>query len=391
MLDGDSSKDVYNVEWKSAPLTPGVIDDLEKGWTDLADHSVEQNVFFRPWFIRASLPLLATDTPSVVTIYQNDQLIGLILMRDDRGFARLPFHFFRSSLHQHQFLATPLIRTGCTAAFMRGLCNWVDCFASTCSFMLLTNFTGTDEFLGDITTVCNEQDRRFFLMDEFSRPGINLKTRKDDRVDQHISASRRKSLRRKSRQLAELGDVKIEKFSAENESADWIEDFLRLEDMGWKKTGGTSIKSDPVETTFYRQLVRAAARNNALSFFRLTVNETPIAYTLDFVSGADVYCVKCAFDPAFKKFSPGVYMEYESLKYYNGSASVRFVDSCTSPENAVLNNLWPDKKPIVSIAICRKGLINEVQFATIIFLKNIVDLATALARRIGNLGSFTVK
>ena len=129
-----------------------------------------------------------------------------------------------------------------------------------------------------------------------------------------------------------------------------------MENTGWKQESGSSLLSCEKETALYRQIVRNAFVKGDLVFTRLCIDEKPIAYTLDITAPPWGFCLKSAIDQDYRKYSPGVMLEVETLKFHNSQNRLSLIDSCTSPDNAMLNELWPDRKPICDIVIARKGL-----------------------------------
>lgn len=360
-----------SLHWKIFSLADPMSDDVVADWTALAEESMEQNVFFFPWFVQASKQLFKNDYPDLVFFYEGDLLIGVLPVQEGRGFTRLPIFYLRPARHTHQFLATPLVRKEHEEQFVVGFCDWLENSESKYGFFLFKQMSGGTPLTQAIEYLCKKQKRQFFEVSRFERASINSvklctdlkKNKSTDLQNNHISSARSKSLRRKKNALAKLGEVQTEIFNDTLDFDQWVEDFLRLENMGWKQQQGTSIKSDPVEAEFYRVLMKSALQKGALKFFRLVVGGKAIAYTLDITSGSNAYCLKCAYDPEYRKYSPGVQMEYETLVHYQQNRIIKSVDSCTSSSNVMLNALWPDRKSIVSLAISRKGFPYMLLFA----------------------------
>ena len=369
------------ITFTSSELSEETVADLHDAWGDLANHSIEKNVFLFPWFIRASIPLLQSKNPLLVTIYQDNLLIGLTLMQTDTGYAKLPVSFFRNCLHYHQFLATPLIREGHSQDFFKGLGKWLDASSGNKSFCLLNLLSGDGEIAKAADTVFGSENRATALLDQFERAAIIGPATTEVGGDSHISKNRLKNLRRRRNQLSKLGDVSVECFASNDSAEEWLEGFIRLENSGWKNEAKTSIAQNRMDLAFYREMIASAAEETALLFMRLTVDGVPIAYTLDLSSGPFIYCVKSAHDAAYRKYAPGVILEYETLKRYrrpNGQLST--VDSCTSPDNEMLNELWPDKREITALAFARAGIQHRLAFKSVLFLKTLVGKSGTLKR-----------
>jgi len=369
-MTASKSKTAPSISWQSDPLTSKFAADIAEIWQDLALCATEKNIFNFPWFIIPSLPLLEEKKPEILTVFQDDLLIGLLIICPDRGYAKLPLSFARTALHPDQFLGMPLVRDGYADQFAAGLCEWLDAGPSKVSFLLLSSLTVGNELTDAIVATCKAQNRHLVEAERFERAAIASKAREVADTDTLLSKSRRKSLRRKMKQLSDEGTVTIEKLSDEADIEAWLCDFINMENSGWKKENGSSILSQSKDVDFYHAMIPTAFRKGAVNFFRLCVAGKPIAYTLDMISAPDAYCMKTAFDQEYKRFSPGVLMEFETLKYYREHPDFSMVDSCTDPDNEMLNEMWPDRKAIVSLLISRTDEPHRSVFSAAYVLKS---------------------
>lgn len=365
---------------KSIPLSADAIPSVHDDWSGLAVDSIEKNVFLFPWFVESALPLLKDRDPVIVMVSVNEMLIGLAVMQRDRGYARLPITFYRNCNHYHQFLATPLIRTGYAREFFAGMSQWLDASPSSQSFCLFDLLTGEPEITEAAAEVFKSQNRPSALIDEFERAAIYGDVPLSESSERETSKGRLKNLRRRRKQLSKLGTVTVEHFSAEDNAQEWLEDFLRVEDSGWKGDEKTSIAKNEPDLEVYRSMIAAGEAGKGLSFMRLCLDGVAIAYTLDLKSDHFVYCLKCGYDDAYRKYSPGVILEQETLQKYHSSGQKVIVDSCTSPKNQMLNDLWPHRRKIVSLAFARDGYQHQLAFKSVLLLKNMVGRIEPLKR-----------
>lgn len=368
---------MLGLTFQSVPLTEEAVSRLDSEWADLADNAIEKNVFFFPWFVRSSIPLLKPKLPQIVTVRREDRLIGLVMMQSDTGYAKVPVGFFRTCLQYHQFLATPLIRAGHAEDFFTGLGKWLDTAPQNKSFCVLSLLSGEGEIADAATTFLENENRAAAQVEIIERAAISEPLSAGSDPTSHISKSRLKSVKRREKNLAKLGDVSVDHFSEGDDAQAWLDDFIRLENSGWKGDEETSIAKNPIDADFYRAMVAAADSEKALSFLRLSVDGVPIAYTLDLISGSFAYCLKSAHDVEFRKYAPGVILEYETLKKYHRPGANIFVDSCTAPDNTMINELWPGKRKIQSIAFARKGNLHSFIFKSVFLLKQAITKKSA--------------
>ncbi len=367
---GPSQSTASGLSWQCDPLTLDIAQALEVEWSDLSAAASEQNIFTYPWFVIPSLPLLAKLKPKLLAIRAEGVLIGLVTLRADAGYAKLPVPFWRTAMHYEQFLGTPLVRAGYENKFVAGLCEWLDRAPLGCCFLNLAMMSADSKVAEAIADHCRRDARQFLETNRFQRAAIVPARSHGVEPEQLLSPSRRKSLRKAMRNLSKQGAVTVERLCEESDLEPWLAQFFAMENTGWKHGNGSSILSCANETALYKQIVHTAFHQKNILFSRLCLDGKPIAYTLDIASGPQGYCLKSAIDQDFRKFAPGVLMEFETLKYYLGQERYAHLDSCTSPNNTMLNELWPDRKPVTDLVIGRKGTVFTMIFKAIHALKS---------------------
>ncbi len=354
------------------PLTRDLCCALQHEWEDLAEAASERNIFQFPHFILNSIALLEKFDPKIVTLRKNELLIGIALLRGDWGYAKLPVPFWRSALHHEQYLATPLVRTGFEDSFAAGLCDWIDNAPRDCGFVILSMISGDGPLAEALIHHCSIDGRGFLTANRLQRAAIAPARNRDREPKTLLKASRRKSIQRAMTKLSKQGEVSLERLSNAGQLCDWTAQFLAMENSGWKHESGSSILSCPNETALYKAMISDAYEKGNLLFSRLCVDAVPIAYTLDITAPPSGFCLKSAIDQNHRKFSPGVLMEYETLKHYLGKDELTLVDSCSAPDNEMLNEMWPDRKTIMDLAIARKGAAYGAMFRCIHTVKTML-------------------
>ncbi len=367
-----------DLTFQSTALTVDAVSVLDNAWQDLAHHAIEKNVFLFPWFVRASIPLLAEHKPRIITVYKRDLLIGLTILQPDTGYAKIPVRFYRTCIHYHQYLATPLIRTGYVKDFFRGIGEWLDTTPADKSFIVFNQLSGGHGIPAAAAEVFARQNRQAAVVDDYGRAFITAPPDTETDLSGHISKSRLKNLKRRRKNLSKAGPVTISEFCHEDSSGEWFDDFMRVENLSWKKRSGTSIAENPDDIAFYKALIKDAVPKNGLSMLKLEVGGVAIAYTLDLKADEHVYCVKTAYDEHYSQYSPGVILEHETLKKYYRHGDPVFVDSCTSPQNHMINGLWPDKKRIITLAFAKKGIRHDMVFKSVVLLKKLAGKSRTL-------------
>ena len=154
------------INFKAVELTKDAIQNLNSEWVELANNSIENNLFLSPWYAQASLNLFKDKNPFIVLIEFNNQLIGLAIFHSDIGYAKIPVGFFRTCSHYHQFLATPLIRKGCAEEFFIGVSKWLDASPANKSFCILELLSGIEEILNAANLAFKSQKRSVAILEK---------------------------------------------------------------------------------------------------------------------------------------------------------------------------------------------------------------------------------
>jgi CelD/BcsL family acetyltransferase involved in cellulose biosynthesis len=380
MLDAcaaDASPTVRgDLTWSCALLSADICKALAAEWGALANAASEPNLFQTPAFIAQSLPLLESLSPRLVQIRHSGELIGAMILRRDKGYAKLPVTFWRSALHHEQFLGTPLVKAGYEDAFAKGLCQWLDQAPRDCGFAVLSMISADGPIAAAISRHCKASKRRLFATNQHSRAAIRPALHRGAQADDLLRGSRRKSIRKARRRLEALGNVTIKRLSEANQLDSWTSHFLNMENTGWKHEEGSSILSCKDETQLYRAAITSAFHAGTLTFTRLCLDGTAIAYTLDIAAGDTGFCLKSAIDQSYRKYSPGVLMEHETLRHYLDTDKHTLLDSCSAPDNAMLNELWPDRITICDLAIGRKGAPYDQLFGLAYAIKSLNKTAS---------------
>lgn len=133
-----------------------------------------------------------------------------------------------------------------------------------------------------------------------------------DAVPQILTGKRRRELRRRRRQLEQIGEVLID--PAESGDLDSrLADGFRVESLGWKGARGTAIASDRRTRRFYGEVARWAAQQGWLRLGFVRVDGRAIAFDFGIQHEGAYYLVKTGYDPAYRAQGPGVQLRLESI------------------------------------------------------------------------------
>jgi CelD/BcsL family acetyltransferase involved in cellulose biosynthesis len=166
-----------------------------------------------------------------------------------------------------------------------------------------------------------------------------------------LSAKHRKMIRRQERQLSEIGRLEYDELTPDDDVAEWIEEFLRLEASGWKGRENTAIASDESDRSYFRLIAKEAFRRGRLSMSALRLDGRPIAYKCDFPAGRGMFTFRIAFDENHARNSPGMLLEIENIRRLHARSQIEWVDSCNDSFSFMFNRLWLSRRTILDVVV----------------------------------------
>ncbi len=166
---------------------------------------------------------------------------------------------------------------------------------------------------------------------------------------------RRKEYRRLRSRLAETGHLVSETLQPSDCLDSWIEDFLALEQSGWKGRRGTAIGCDAPSARFLKDALADLACRGELLFWRLSLDNSPIAMLFALVGQERAWLVKMAYDEDYARYSPGVLITLDATQSLIERGDVRFVDSCAVPNHPMIDHIWHDRLPVEDVLIATPG------------------------------------
>ncbi len=354
------SKTSKSTQWQISEFNDTFVEKHLEAWYDLLNNSVEKNTFLAPWFARFSFELFK-QKPLIVTIFSDDKLIGLLPVQPDLGYAKLPIKFYKSAIHYHQFLGTPLVRQNYEEQFSKVIFDWIDSLPKTASLFFFNLISDETSITKAMELHAHKQSRPYWVSEKISRAAVWPKPTHAPNKEA-TGKTRHKNIERRRKELEKLGQISVERLSDLSQLKSWYDDFLHLENNGWKKDKGTSIQQNEPDKLFFYQMLLHGLKQDQLNFFRLKIDNKSIAYTVDILTDEFVYCLRCAHDMDYRKYGPGALLEYEGYKFYRAHQIDYIVDSCTAPNNQMLNKIFPDRKKISSIAVGKRNFLHKVIF-----------------------------
>ena len=137
----------------------------------------------------------------------------------------------------------------------------------------------------------------------------------DDYFRGRLSRKHRNEVTRKMNKLSSLGDQRFVLITKTHELSKVFEEVLELDKRAWKGQLEISIFADEIKKHFFRGLVETMVSQNRAFFHLFYLDDRLLNYELAFTTHAKVYLYATAYDPQFRKYSPGLLARVDQIKY----------------------------------------------------------------------------
>jgi CelD/BcsL family acetyltransferase involved in cellulose biosynthesis len=314
---------------------PAELEPVVPAWEELARAALEPNPFYEHWMLRPALEAFGAGRElCVVLVWAGERLAGLFPFERVARYKGLPVPALRSWRHAHCLLCTPLVRADTARACLEALFDCLD--ARLVEFSYLPAGEPFHRLLAEVLAARGAES-------VLSRSHERRLLRKRRAT---ISAGFRRQAARSERRLNDLSQVVLQ---PQDDIGRWIEDFLRLEALGWKGRNGSAMACSEKNRRYAAAIFGAAFRRGQLMGCGLDVGGRAIARRFSFTAGEAAYAFKTAYDESFAGFSPGALLELVNVRQVDVDPRLQWMDSFTEDENLALERLWPDRRTMQTL------------------------------------------
>jgi len=341
--------------------TPEELEEYIPAWEKLVKNATDENIFFEPSILIPALRYLNNEQAFILLIFADDVpkeqgLIGLFPLVSSKKYKGLPIPHLSIWKTPQCFLGTPLVHKDYIQAGLEYLFQWFEQTPQSGYFFSFREFIDDSLFSQQLESFLKIKKYSLDEVERYKRAFLQSNLTKDQYLKQNISRNIRKQLRNKGNRISKIGKpLKIIILDHNNiieENIDqWIQDFLQLEQSGWKGKEATALNCDEKETKYFIDITKNVAQQSKLLMFKLTLDDEIIAMQCKFVShDGGVFSFKTAYDESYSKYSPGILLQLENLDYILSNSQIKWMDSCAMP-NSVVDHLWQERRAIRSFNV----------------------------------------
>jgi hypothetical protein len=248
-------------------------------------------------------------------------------------------------LNANQFVGGPLVRRGQERAFWAALLPALDQRTDGGIALVLPMLAEDNRVTRALIDHCSASGRAVSTAQRIARAVMRPAERPVT-----LSAKRRARLASLERRLARDHGPLRYAAAAPDEAEAWIGDFLALERAGWKGRAGSALASRADSLELFRDVMRAALANGTAAARTLFAADRAVAMSAYFLSGGTGFGFKCCYDERFAAYAPGILLLRDIIAQ-PATAAAQMFDSCSAPDEATINGLWPDRRVMIDLCV----------------------------------------
>lgn len=331
-------------------------------WDELARSGGEPNPFCESWTLLPALDrFVRGGDVALVHLRVAGDLCGLMPLARQSRYYGYPIPALGNWSHDNMFVGSPLVRSGCEEIFWRELFAWADAHAGGALFLHLGWLVEDGPLLGALARIADEEGRAWGVVQREERALLCSDLDPQAYLDAAMSGKKRKELRRQHKRLAEEGELRFERRADQSGLDRWIEEFLALEQTGWKGRNGSALADDRRTRDWFVQTLRGAATHGRLERLSLSLDGRAVAMLVNFLAPPGAFSFKTAFDESFARFSPGVLLQRENLDLL-AHEEVEWCDSCAAADHPMIERIWREKRAMVRVNLAIGGRLRRTLF-----------------------------
>ncbi len=331
-------------------------------WDELARDAGEPNPFYESWYLLPSLRLFDPDGEvELLWLEAGGRLVGLLPLRRERRYYGHPLPHWRNWLHANMFLGSPLVARGFEAAFWRAALAWCDRNTGAGLFLHLAQVPGEGPHAQALVRVVEETRRPAATVLREERAMLDSALTAEAYLEQSLGGKKRKELRRQHRRLGEEGELAVVRSSGAEDIEGWGEEFLALEESGWKGKAGSALACELATRILFLEVLEGAARRGRLERLAVRLDGKPLAMLASFLCPPGAFSYKTAFDEAFARYSPGVLLQCENLAVLE-RPEIGWSDSCAAADHPMIDHIWRERRPIARYNLAIGGIARRLLF-----------------------------
>ena len=235
---------------------------------------------------------------------------------------------------------------------------------------------------GPVFAALKKATPHFAIINQWQRAALAPEGSFDRWFKDNFDSKRRQRFRRNRERLGAGAEAaRSETLQPGEDCQPWVDEFLALEDAGWKGKRGTALARSPADRAAFREAACALHQQGRLRFWRIRRGANPVASMWGIHEGETLWLVKTAYDEAVAAMSPGQLVMLDATAWAFGRKDVALVDSCAVPGHPMVDNFWRGRIAMADVLVAPPQM-SAARFAATVAAETAYRRGRALAKRV---------
>jgi len=333
-------------------LRPSEIDArLISAWADLEARASVPNAFLSPYFVLPAIQHLVSSADVFGVFVEKEtagipSLVGVALFEVKKPARRFPLPHLAMLESIHSSMAGFLLDREYDSDARRIIYGWLSEKKHKWHGLHIDKCPTEDLFTEEARQIASDFAMRWTTYSNWQRAVLYPKSFDGISISS-LSKHTLKNYRRNIRSLQAMGHFEWILMRGAEPLVKSIDEFIRLEHMGWKGEKGTSLYSNPHHLRFFQEMAKGFNQAGRMFFTEIHLDGICIASTANLISGQVGFGFKMGWNPQYSKYSPGIVNVTKIAEHGRDLlGDLEYIDSSTAPES-YLNKIWPDRRNLV--------------------------------------------
>ncbi len=328
-----------------------IIDDIDR----VSEFALEPNIFFSPRFCIPAMPRLDDREVRLMLLQDRDAGGGTRFLMpytvEKPGF-RIGPDLIRCWSNPYGPYGAPLIERRETASVIEDLLQTLgQPSVRLPKILALSDVFADSPVVSLFRSVALANGLPMASTRPVARAWLDATVDPDAYNDSALSVRHRRNYNRLWRRLDAIGQLSFEIARSPKAVRLATEEFLLLENAGWKGRQRTSLAADRYRAAFAREAINGLAERDRCRVHMLTLDGRVIASLIVFVEAGRAWTWKTTFDEDLSSFSPGMLLLMRATEALLEDPNIDSADSCAAADHPVMTRLWPQSRDLITLVI----------------------------------------
>ncbi len=386
-----SSTSMTSHLWELELVPAFALNRLSDQISQLAERSVDQNIFFESTIVMAAWPrltsILAPASCWMLTLWETigEERKMRLFMPVRLNSVGFPKKKVLQVLSNEIFpVGTPLLDKECPDEACETLFRLLSDPALKLPATLdLTHQAAASKTYAYICKAVKSLGLQSHKTGNYERAALFSADDVENKMKTVLSSKSRRELRRQLRKLEEAHEIEFLVAKTEDKVLDAFERFLTLELKSWKGHRGTALYNHKSIAAFSRQIVAELACEDTCEIHTLMCDGNAIGALIMLGKNGRMAPWKMTFDDNFSSSSPGMLVMMKATETLLNDNKFVEADSMAIPSHWMMNRIWPDRLKITNLVVSLTPK-NDAQALKVVSAKERLDSMKVWIKKVLN-------